>query len=103
MPLTAPGSSAESGHGRSLYPRAARQTRFGRNGARREASPRRGRRRTAGDARSKRLVDPPHERQPLRRSEPNGVEEAEQREVAPGHHGLHTLDAQCAQVDEQLR
>src|SRR6266567_9616866 len=51
----------------------------------------------------RRLVEPPHERQTLRWSESDAVEEAEQREVMRGHHGLHALDTQRAEIDEQLR
>src|SRR5438552_2886260 len=49
------------------------------------------------------LGEPTHEWQSLRRSESDVIEETEQREVAWGHYGFHTLDAQRAEIDEQLR
>ena len=49
------------------------------------------------------LAEPPHERQPLRRREADVVEESEQPEIARRDDGLDALDAQRAEVREQLR
>ena len=45
----------------------------------------------------------PHKRESLRRSEPDVVQKAEQPEVIRRDDGLHTLDAQRAEIEEELR